>query len=266
MLSQILLMAATLGVATPETDLNAFRGIYIAEAQRITNSVTLVFLELNLPDRGYPSGRRRGAASRGCSKEYLALQALVPNTNFGLTSSENPNFWFYIPKVKAQSLVGEFVLQEVSNREGSNNEIYREQFSLSSQDKIVKIYPQLSTQGNLKHKKTYQWFFKIYCRSQNMEELSDYDPSDYVYTEGQIEKITLPPNIETQISTGSLSDRLNIYAEYGIWYDLVSTLGEQLLAEPNNDELQQEWNELLSAVGLDNLSDKELIELSIPNR
>lgn len=71
----------------------------------------------------------------------------------------------------------------------------------------------------------------------------------------------MPANVETGMVASSLSERLQLYAEYGIWYDLVSELGQKLLEDPNNAELQEMWDELLEKADLENLLGHDLREL-----
>ncbi|GAA6620838.1 hypothetical protein NUACC26_066560 [Scytonema sp. NUACC26] len=77
------------------------------------------------PDRGTPGNRGEGASRGECISNNLPLTALVPSyeqslslqkgeTNavtqvWGLTSLEQPSFWFYIPYNQSLIQVMEFV-------------------------------------------------------------------------------------------------------------------------------------------------------------
>jgi len=251
MLSYLLFLATTFSFATPEMMLTNPEATQKAEIRTIQHPPMISFLDLNLPDRGYPGGRRRGAASRQetCPAEYLNLTALVPDTNFGLTWSNNPSFWYYIPEAEDTPLVGELVIQD--STEDPSITIYRDQIELDPQGGIFKISPALDR--DLEDGKTYTLFLKIYCDLRS--------PEDYSYVENQIQKNLMPVDIETEIAGISLSERLQLYAEYGIWYDLVSELGQELLEDPNNAELQEMWDELLEKTDLENLLGHDLREL-----
>lgn len=80
MLSYLLFLSTTFGFVTPEMIVTNPDKTQKAEIGKIQPPPMIAILNLNnLPDRGYPSGRRRGAASRDqvCPAEYLDLTALV---------------------------------------------------------------------------------------------------------------------------------------------------------------------------------------------
>ena len=112
------------------------------------------------------SGRRRGMGSRNdCPAVETPLTALVPlqepvatskqtNTStsvdvWGLTTSERPMFWFYVPYT---NMSAEFVLQD-----SSENEIYKNQnIALKAKSGVIGISIP-STVIPLQVGKTYRW-------------------------------------------------------------------------------------------------------------
>ncbi|MHC5826831.1 MAG: DUF928 domain-containing protein, partial [Nostoc sp.] len=110
-----------------------------------------VFILPKVPARLSPvSGRRAGMGSRdSCSAVGTPLTALVPfqesqkvagQTNKsiigiveGLTTSERPTFWFYIPYTKDLSnSSAEFSLQD-----SAENDIYRSAIALPSEPSVI---------------------------------------------------------------------------------------------------------------------------------
>jgi hypothetical protein len=251
MLSYLLFLSTAFSFVTPEMIVTNPEETQKAEIGKIQHPLMIAILNLNLPDRGYPSGRRRGAASRQetCPAEYLDLTALIPETNFGLTWSNNPSFWYYIPEAQDTPLVGELVIQNSTGEQSII--IHRDLIELDPQGGIFKISPDL--EQDFEDGETYTLFFKIYCDLRN--------PEDYNYVSSQIQKNPMPVDIETEIVASSLSERLQLYAEYGVWYDLVSELGQELLEDPNNADLQEMWDELLEKTDLENLLGHDLREL-----
>lgn len=126
------------------------------------------------PSRSMPSGRQQGGASRGgCPVVSLPLTAIVPAraratlteknplaarySVGGLTTSERPSFWFYVP-YKSHSLPIEFVLQDELNRN-----VYKSSLNVvHEQAGFVRIsIPQ--TVASLQVGRIYQWFFLVNC-------------------------------------------------------------------------------------------------------
>ena len=107
---------------------------------------TVRFVPPPPPDRGTPTGRQRGGASRGqCPVVGKPLTALVPATQktlgarqgsspalgtlesvWGLTVAERPTLWFYVPYTLTPKLPIEFVLQDEQG-----NDVYQTSFTSS---------------------------------------------------------------------------------------------------------------------------------------
>ena len=55
-------------------------------------------------------------------------------------------------------------------------------------------------------------------------------------------------------------EKASLYADYGLWQDALTTLGELYRADPQNVVLRENWNSLLTSVDLADVSDKPLID------
>ena len=84
-----------------------------------------------LPSGGAP-GKRKDAASRDCPVTAKPLTALVPRTNIGLTISERPNFWFYMPYQPTSPT--EFILLD-----NKKNLVYKTTFEVKNTPGIINI-------------------------------------------------------------------------------------------------------------------------------
>lgn len=201
--------------------------------------------KLDFSGDGRP-GRRAGGGSRSlCPSTTMPLTALVPANNIGTTVSDRPNFWFYVPYAPQQAAAGEFVLQDKQE-----NDVYRQTFNLPNTPGLVSLkLPQAAPA--LQVDRSYRWYFKLYCE--------DSASATANFVEGWISRIPLKPNLETQLKQG----KNPAYKEYGIdsiWFDALDSLA-QLRLDRDNSQLVREWNELLSAEGvnLNNLTQKPLV-------
>ena len=75
-------------------------------------------------------------------------------------------------------------------------------------------------------------------------------------TSGWVEKVAVD-NVDTQ-NQGDW-DKLNTLAEAGIWHDTLDTLADLKLANPNDESIQAEWNQLLESVGLEKFTEMDII-------
>jgi len=79
------------------------------------------------------------------------------------------------------------------------------------------------------------------------------------YTKGSIERVTLEENIKQELlANKDTLKQAQIYAKNNIWQDTISLVASVQTLQP------QEWQELLTSVGLENLKEKKLISEDIP--
>lgn len=216
-----------------------------------------VFMMPKPPDGLSPvSGRRSGMGSRNdCPAVETPLTALVPfqeqvasnktNTSnsadvWGLTTSERPTFWFYVPY---SNMSAEFVLQD-----SEQNEIYKNpNITLTSKSGVIGISLP-SDRKSLEVGKTYRWFLKIRCNQQQTASVP-------IYVEGDIQRVKLNPSLEQQLqSTSDPRQKIAIYAANGIWFDALTNLGQLRFANPNDATLVTDWQSLLRSGGLENIA------------
>jgi hypothetical protein len=189
--------------------------------KRLTNSLEKELKLPVLPSPGAPKpGRRQDAGSRDAndlnlesgsqSEEEKFLTAFVPKTNGGQTISNGPTFWVYIPSPSDQVYIGEFLLLD------NNDEIiYQKPVTLPQQAGIIGLeLPKtvIPSEGE------YNWYFRIYDNQDNLS----------LFVRAVVELIQLEPEIIQQIQMASSSqERLNLYAEHGLWYDIITLLAQE---------------------------------------
>lgn len=195
------------------------------------------FVPPPLPDRGVPTGRRKGAASRtgrrSCPPKISNLTALVPeiekNKPWGLTFAEHPTFWVFIPAMPAEVRSAEFVLQDKEDRD-----IYRTQLVLPATSGIIRIDLPDLPQYSLEIDKSYRWTFKIFCAPQNS--------SYYVSVDGIVKRVTKKDN--------------NVNS---VWYDILTDLANRRLAAPEDIQLRDYWAQLMRQIDLEELAQTGLL-------
>ena len=205
------------------------------------------------PSIGEPSGRDRGAGSRGPTcQRYQQVTALVPSITttqsiaWGRTTEAHPTLWFNAPQGLAANLPIEFVLQDETGQYR-----YKEDVQTSETPAGVFSLSLPAAADALQVGKTYQWSVFIYC---------DPDAIDLpVAVKGSLERIALPAELQNQLdSTQDILERASLYAENGIWYDALTTLGKRI-RQSDDSAITSAWADLLNQANLSGLDSGKVI-------
>lgn len=208
------------------------------------------------------SGRRAGMGSRNnCPAVPTALTALVPLAEElpvnktgkssigvvgGLTTSERPTFWFYVPYISSANLSAEFSLQD-----STGMDVHREKAIALPQKPGVISVPLPNTVKPLEVGQNYRWYFKVRCQQQTA--------SLPVYVEGDIQRINLDSNVTEQLKAATdEQQKIAIYARSGIWFDALNMLAK--LRQTSGDaSVVEDWQSLLQSIKLDNIATAPLV-------
>ncbi|MBW4660427.1 MAG: DUF928 domain-containing protein [Drouetiella hepatica Uher 2000/2452] len=194
-----------------------------------------------------PGGRSRGGASRGeCPAATLPLTAIVPTVNGGvggLTTADQPSFWFYVPYALNGDRSAEFVLLDDQNRY-----IYQTTLVNGESDAIGITQVTLPATVVLEKDRLYQWVFMVNCEIDNP-----------IFTRGSIRKVTIDPVLSTKIQQAEALEQVRLYAENGIWFEALSTLAELKTAKPGDAAIALEWKSLLQSVDLTDIADSPFV-------
>ncbi|MBR8836491.1 MAG: DUF928 domain-containing protein [Stigonema ocellatum SAG 48.90 = DSM 106950] len=226
-----------------------------------------IFVLPKTPTRLSPiSGRRAGMGSRdSCPAVPTALTALVPLQEEqkvgeqtdksiigivgGLTTSERPTFWFYVPYTQdLANLRSEFILQNSMGKD-----VYKHAQALPPKPGVIGI-PLPNTVTSLEVGHTYHWYLKVYCQQ---------TVSVPVYVEGDIERVKIDSRVMQQLAADT-RQKILIYAKQGIWFDALTMLAQKRLSNPNDASVKDDWQSLLQSVNLGNIATAPLVNL--PNR
>lgn len=194
-----------------------------------------------------PPERVPGSTRGSCEQTDRPFTPLLPFTNFefsGLTLSEHPSFWFYIPYKDTNITSGDFLLED-----SDNNQVYQIVFKLPKTPGFVKVSVPITGKG-LDKNKLYYWTFTLYCISQDPSE------SPSVFYSGTVQRADMP-TLETQLKATTLEERLRLYIENSIWYDVSTDL-----AQIHNQ--RQLWINLLRSFGLEQLSKEPIAGSVLP--
>lgn len=196
------------------------------------------------PSKGIPLGRHSGGGSRSSCQNYQNLTALVPINNkivWGKTTATHPEFLFYLPQGSAI----EFVLQDEAD-----NYVYQTSQDIPQENQGIVRIPIPHTATPLETNHTYKWTLFLSCESGS---------TALVYVQGSIEKAVLDSSIKTQLQTASDLEKSVIYARQGIWYDAIALLARLRQDNPNDDQINRMWNELLQQVDLTAFSSQPML-------
>lgn len=209
----------------------------------------------DLPDRGLPGNREGGAVRgvRGCNRVNKPLTALMPvirepsgetrprttplasaQSVWGLTVSERPNFWFYVPYTLTSTDSIEFVLQDEQG-----NELYQAKFSGAQTSPGIVGVQLPSPVPPLEVGKLYHWFFFVNCGS-----------SEPVFVEGWVQRTSLSSELQAQLEQATPQDKAKLYANNGIWFEALTTLAQLREKKLDDAQVLANWKELLESVGL----------------
>jgi hypothetical protein len=242
----ILSITLTPAIVTAIEILNPFIAPKITSAIPLTQSTFLMALNFTLPPKGAPGKRRSGSTRDGYCSSEEQLIALMPGTNIGLTIAERPTFWFYVPYAETPGLEAEFSLKD---KEG--NEINRQLVPLKNTPGIVKINLP-TTVSALELEKFYEWRFEVICNPDNR--------LDDAFVYGGVERVPISSDLNSQLQGKNDRQRIDIYAENGLWFDLLNTLAELRSANLQDTSLNEDWENLWQQVKLEEIADKPFVD------
>jgi hypothetical protein len=162
------------------------------------------------------------------------LDVLAPDET-GLTTQEQPSLFWYQSKPSAAKF--ELTLLE----ENKPKPVLQISVARSTGAGIQRL--KLSEHGvKLAPDVEYQWVVALTTDPDNR--------SNDLVASGAIQRIVPSPELRAKIAKASAAELPSIYAEAGIWHDALSTLSDQIDAQPNNKALQEARTDLLRQVGL----------------
>ncbi len=199
---------------------------------------TLSLSPYNPPNRGAP-GRTRDAGSRSCG-----LVALVPTqTHWGETLEPHPTFWFYVAN-PAERMV--FELRD----EMTGESVFTTEFAALAGPGIGS-FALPKTAPALESDRLYRWQLTLDCPH------TDSDPT----VNSIVVRRQADPELAAKLQTALPTERVDLLATHGLWYDTLTDLAQLRTSDPQNPEYAEAWADLLQhpIVGLDDMVEIPLI-------
>ncbi len=200
------------------------------------------------PPTGERLGNSAGGASRQggfCPQDGMvtgpSLMPLLPDTKEGLTVSERPNLFVYVPETKAEQ--GYFIVKDQTE-----DYYYQTQVNIPQEGGIVRLTLPEDAPA-LEIGTPYQWSFVVAC------ELPARVDSPRV--EGWLQRVEPTAKLNGYRGVNSI-EAATSYGSEGIWYDVVNTLAELRRSQPQT--YNQEWVDFLSSVGLETIANEPILE------
>ncbi len=185
--------------------------------------------------QGTPQGTTPAGSRNNCPiAEKTPLTALVPLTKkpdgkelrWGLTTSSNPTFWFYVPHQLKSINNPKFSLR---NRQ--NQTIYEKELQLAQTPGLISI----SLPANALSLKVGEWyqyylFMDIDCNSNGTRK---------EFAQAWVKREAIPSGFAAQLERISPRQRGLFYAKNGFWYDAMASFAKLKYAFATNPELAQ---------------------------
>jgi hypothetical protein len=196
-------------------------------------------------------GNRRGLATRGGECKAIGtptLTTLVPKNNVGLSASATPTFYWFVPKNTYQYV--HFALYKVDAQDNPTETLYSTLTRISGQSGLASLtLPSQPSIQPLQEGVNYRWIIKLRCSLKDQRGLSAMGWVTYRTPSGALaKKLALAPP----------TNKYDIYAEAGYWYDTVTELAAQKQAKPSDPKIQQAWQALMRSeyVQLNEIADQ----------
>lgn len=218
-------------------------------SQTVLKGGERILAEVNYqePNTEPPPGNREAGASRSpCLSGDRSLIALTPEKSGGLTGSEHPTFFFYVPPNTAQS--AELILKDENK-----NKVYETSVSIASTTPgIVKIGMPAGASKPLEIGKNYRWYFSLICNPD--------DRSGDLVVDGWVRRVELSQTLVGALEKAKERQRAALYAEARLWYDTLTALAVLRMDNPSDSQLAADWKDLLNKVGLAQLAETPLVQ------
>ncbi|MBD2435507.1 DUF928 domain-containing protein [Nostoc sp. FACHB-110] len=172
-----------------------------------------------------------------------ALIAVLPESFYGTTVSERPTILVYLPTSNAQEAV-------FSLKDEAGNTQYQMTINVPAKAGVIPIKLPADAPA-LAVGKNYQWFLALKVDGV----LNPSTP----YVDGWIERIQPNAELATQMQEEDALKRAVAFGKNGVWYDCVATMALLHTTQPQNVQLIQQWEELLSSVSLKDIATVPLV-------
>jgi hypothetical protein len=238
-----------------------------AQSQSVEPSLGSLLVNSFRPPKttvGAPDNRMGGATRRpdSCFVGDQKLTALAP-INVGETTAKNPQVFWVMPEMTAENAPApavELTLRYVGDHkddEKNDKKVYSQIYPLSKSAQGVVGTPGVMSvtvatpSYPLEQGQEYKWQLRVTCDATN-----DIDRSDEQFAEGRIKRVGGEPTLERRLQTASPEQRIALYAQANLWYEMLTDLVKLRSDRPNDRNLADAWEKLFVGVNLTEISDQ----------
>ncbi|MBD2385849.1 DUF928 domain-containing protein [Cylindrospermum sp. FACHB-282] len=244
-----LLHLRTLPLSLGLSIISAMPGLALTELQRsltVSRGVQNWKISQNFipPNRGTPNTTAGGGTRSSCGQlSTKVLTPLIPQEKLGLTFTDHPTFYWFVPQINAQTA-------EFSLLDNHENIVYETTFALPDKPGIIGFTLRAKT-PILEVGKQYHWYLAIACRPGETE--------DKQIVQGWVERTQPTPELLKKLATTDPKKLSRVYATSGIWHEALNTLVQQRCTSPKEPTILTNWQALLTSAGLKNIVSEPLV-------
>ncbi len=225
---------------------------YLINSVASQNIPTNQPLQFTPPDNGAPGGDRSGSSANtgsrdDCPAVEKPITALIPKSNWGNTLSDRPTLWFYIPHKQGR-------LTLIIKDENTTAIVARASYEVTKGGGIM-AFAIPKTAPALEVNRTYRWQVYFNCKP-------NIQPA-FTKIQGVVQRVAISQVLKTKLtSANTIQERINFYANQGLWYETITEIVNSRRSNPTDKELKQNWQNLLanSNVSLENFVSEPLVE------
>jgi hypothetical protein len=178
------------------------------------------------------------AAPLDFSASAMAMMALTPQSLYGTTLSDRPTFMVYVPASDAREVV-------FSLKDQDDNMHYQMRLPTSGAGGVMAVQLPADAPA-LELDKNYHWYMAVLVDGS----MSPSTP----FVDAWVRRIEASPELMQSLERGTAMQDAETLAKNGVWYDSAAILATLRTAEPTDQAVASNWNELLTSVGLSEVS------------
>lgn len=257
----IVLSLGMVSATVPSVALRPSQTVLMAQ-----NSLSGNWNALTPPNRGLPGGRQEGGGVRGpCPNGSEQITAISPPSDAGLTASESPSFYLYVPatiQLPMEFKLSKYLLSDENagmgeETEGQEQELYKTRFTLTGEPGVIRVSLPANV-SPLEVGENYYWSFSLVCKENA--------PEANIIRGGWIKRSQLSDPLQQELAQTPLEKRPQFFAREAMWYDTVSSLAQLRHDNPTSEQLSEQWQDLLSSVGLESIAQARFLECCTPQQ
>ena len=191
-----------------------------------------------VPPNGDAPRETRGGAARDSSclqteETNLSLTALVPRSNYGLTTQSHPIFLVYMPSVPTGSVF-------FNLRDEQGQSVYETFLEIEDSSGVVTIEMPKDAPP-LEVGKIYEWGVAVPCSARLRP--------DSPFVSSWVQRISENESVAHELNRSL--EYASQYGQAGIWYDMLALLAELREVSPDSATVNHNWLNVLQSVDLE---------------